>query len=122
MVLRSSSIQAAEDALEHTLTAMVDGTRPVVLVAEVQDYLRRRFRLLDDEFNVRHHYPEDFIVRFSHGVDRDHVLGSRCSEVWLPLVRNPWCRTIEGHHARFRFKVVIALSGVPLHARNLDVV
>jgi len=41
--------------------------------------------------------------------------------VWLPLVWNPWRRTTEGHHTGFRFKVVVALSGVPLHARNLDV-
>ena len=110
-----------EDALERALTATVGGTRPAVSVAEVQDYLRRRFGLNDDEFDVKHHYPEDFIVRFRHGVDRQRVLESRRSGVWLPLLWNPWRRTIEGYLGRFRFKVVVALSGVPLHARNLDV-
>ena len=121
VVPRSVQIQAAEDDLERALTATVGGTRPVVSVAEVQDYLRRRFALNDDEFDVKHHYPEDFVVRFRHGVDRQRVLESRRSGVWLPLIWNPWRRTTEGHLGRFRFKVVVALSGVPLHARNLDV-
>ena len=90
-------------------------------VAEVQEYLRRRFGLMDDEFDVRHHYPEDFVVRFRHGVDRERVLSSRRSAVWLPLLWNPWRRTTQAHLARFRFKVVVALSGIPLHARNLNV-
>lgn len=117
----TAAIQADEDGLGLALTTMVGGTRPQVSVAEVQDYLRRRFDLLDDDFDVRHHYPEDFIVRFRHGVDREQVLASRISGVWLPLVWRPWRRQSLGHAGRFKFKVVVALSRVPLHARNLEV-
>jgi len=103
------------------LTATVGGLRPPVSVADVQDYLRRRFELGDDEFDVGHHYTQDFIVRFRHGADRERVLQSRLSGVWLPLVWHPWRRQTLGHFGRFKFKVLVALSRVPMHARNLEV-
>jgi len=76
VVPRFVQIQAAEADLERALTATVGGTRPAVSVAEVQDYLRRRFALNDDEFDVKHHYSEDFVVHFRHGLDRQRVLES----------------------------------------------
>lgn len=74
VVARTATVQVDEDTLSNALTALVGGTRPRVSVADVQDYLRRRFDLADDEVDVRHHFPEDFIVRFRHGVDKDRVL------------------------------------------------
>jgi len=74
VVARTATVQVDEDTLSNALTALVGETRPRVSVADVQDYLRRRFDLADDEVDVRHHFPEDFIVRFRHGVDKDRVL------------------------------------------------
>lgn len=110
-----------ETRLGNALAAYVGGTRPAVSKAEVEDYLRRRFELRDDEFDVRHHYPEDFIVHFRHGADRERVLESRRSVLWLPLMWNPWRRASLGLFSTFRFKVIVAIARVPLHARNLDV-
>jgi hypothetical protein len=77
--------------------------------------------LNDADFVVRHHYPEDIIVRFRHGVDRERVLESRLSVVWLPLIWNPWRRTSLAILEKFKFKVFVAIARLPLHARNLEV-
>lgn len=95
VVPRSGAVQATEDALGHALVAFVGGTRPPVSVADVQHYLRDRFELLDEEFDVRHHYPEDFVVWFRHGADRERVLAARPSALWLP-----WSGDHGGVHRR----------------------
>lgn len=117
----SPAIQAADDELGHAFTIMVGGTRPMVSVLEVVDFLRRHFELSGDEFDVCHHYPEDFIVHFCHGVNREWVLQSRRNITWSPLIWNPWRHTTLGIYDKFRFKVIVALARVPLQTRNLKV-
>jgi len=121
VVPRSSAIQAAEDDLGNALVAMVGGTRPDVSTAMVYTMLFDRFGIAADEVDVRRHAPEDFVVRFHHQADRDRVLGSRPSG-HLPLVWRAWRRTSLACAGSFRFRVVLAVSRLPLHARNTSVV
>lgn len=103
------------------LVVTVRGTRPLVSVAMIQDFLRTRFSLEDAVFDVRNHAPEDFVVRFRHAADRERVLLARQGGALLPQIWRPWRRNSQGLAARFWFRVVVALSRVPLHARSLEV-
>ena len=92
VVPRTEAIQAAEEALNNTLVAMVGGTRPDVNTGMVYTSLFNRFGITADEVDVRRHAPEDFVARFHHRADRDHVLESWPSGQ-VPLVWRPWRRT-----------------------------
>lgn len=77
VVPRSAAIQAAEDALSVALVAIVTGTRPRVSTLDIYEALQNRFSISRANVDVRGHEPEDFLVRFRHGEDRDRVLASR---------------------------------------------
>lgn len=118
VVPRSAAIQAVEDELGPALVAIVGGTRPQVSVSMVYDYLLTRFDITADEVEVRRHHPEEFVARFRHGADRERVLSSRPGGALLPLVWYPWRRTSGASAGAFRFKVLLAMSRLPLHARS----
>ena len=120
VVPRSPAVQAAEDSLRLALVANVAGNRPSVSTAMLRDHLVQHFGLTAGEFDVRRHFPEDFVVRFQHDADRDLVLASRRPSA-LPMVWYPWRRTTLAHLGSFKFKVLLALSRVPLHARSVQV-
>jgi hypothetical protein len=117
VVPRSAGLQAAEDSLR--LVANVAGTRLQVSTTMLREHLQQHFGLQEEEFDVRRHFPEDFVVRFRHGADQDRVLHSRRASA-LPLVWYPWRRTTLAHHGSFKFRVLLALSRVPLHARSTE--
>jgi hypothetical protein len=119
VIPRSAEIQAAEGALGQALVAMVGGTRPAVSTAMVSSYLFERFGITSLEADVRRHDPEDFVVRFRHQVDHDRVLAAHPGGSLLPLVWRPWRRTSIASAGSFRFKVLVGMKCVPLHARNV---
>jgi hypothetical protein len=84
----------------------------------VYTFLFTRFEIIVDEVDVRRHAPEDFIVCFRHSVDRDRVVEARPSSPLMPLVWRPWQRTSQGIAGFFHFRVVVAMSCVPLHLQN----
>ena len=120
VVPRSPTVQAAEDSLRFALVANVAGNRPQVSTAMLRDHLVQHFGLTVGEFDVRRHFPKNFVIRFQHGADRDRVLASRRPSA-LPMVWYPWRRTTLAHLGTFKFKVLLALSRVPLHARSVQV-
>ena len=120
VVPRTEAIQAAEEALDNALVAMVGGTRPDVTTGMVYTSLFNHFDITADEVDVRRHAPEDFVARFRHRADRDRVLESRPSGQ-VPLVWRPWRRTSQASGGSFSFHVVMAIARVPLHARNTTV-
>lgn len=75
IIPRTPVLQAAEDALSSALIALVVGTRPSVTTAMVRAHLAKSFGIVNDLVTVRHHWPEDFIVRFSRLEDLELVLG-----------------------------------------------
>lgn len=120
VVPRTPALDSREQNLRLGLVANVAGTRPPISTDMLRAHLRDHFGLMDDEFSVRRHFPEDFLVRFVHGADRERVLESRRPSP-LPLVWYQWRRTSLGHHSSFKFRVLLALSRVPLHARSVEV-
>lgn len=121
VVPRSAEIQMAEDALDLALVAVVGGTRPHLTTGMVYAYLFNRFQITANEVDVRRHAPEDFVARFQNAADRDRVLASHPGGYLLPLIWRPWRRTTMAAAAALRFRVVVALARVPLHARNAAV-
>lgn len=121
VVPRTVEIQAAEDGLDLALVALVGGCRPPASMAMVSRYLLDRFGITLDEADVQLHEPEDFVVGFHHHADRDRVLASRPGGALLPLIWRPRLRTTLAIAGAFRFQVLVALSRVPLHARNSTV-
>jgi hypothetical protein len=86
----------------------------------IYSYLFNRFQITADVVDVRRHFPEDFVVRFSSDGDRDRVLASRPGGPLLPLVWRPWRRTSLATADSFRFRVLLGISRLPLHARSVD--
>jgi len=121
VVPRTEEMQFSEDMLGNALVAMIGGTRPEISTARVYSYLRNRFDIQLDVVDVRRHEPEDFVVRFRHRADRDRVMGATPGGALMPLVWHPWRRTSGASATAFKFKVLVALRRVPLHARNTDV-
>ena len=121
VVPRTEEMQFSEDMLGNALVAMIGGTRPEISTARVYSYLRNRFDIQLDVVDVRRHESEDFVVRFRHRADRDRVMGATPGGALMPLVWHPWRRTSGASATAFKFKVLVALRHVPLHARNTDV-
>lgn len=121
VVPRTAELQRAEDALGLALVVMVGGNRAAVSTAMVTSYLFERFGITTLDAEVRRHEPEDFVVRFRHQEDRDRVLAARPTRAPLPLVWRPWRRTSMASAGSFRFKVLIGLWRLPLHARTAAV-
>lgn len=117
-VPRDAALQAAEDALSNALVAMVGGTRPPVSPTMVRQFLFERFGVGEDDVRVRRHDPEDFVVWFRRHEDRQRVLGTLAVGAQFTLLWRPWLRTSMASSGSFRFRVLVALGRVPLHARS----
>lgn len=122
VVPRSAELQRDEDALGRALVVTVGGTRPVVSTAMVSSLLFERFGLTTQDADVRRHVPEDFIVRFRRPADRDRVLAAGPTGAPLPLIWNPWRRTSLAHSGAFRYRVLVGMRRIPLHAWNVPTV
>lgn len=109
VVPRTAELQAAEDALDNALVAMVGGTRSEVSTAMVSSYLFTRFEIRAEDAVVRLHDPEDFVVRFRRREDRDRVLASPPGGALLPLVWRPWRRTSMANAGTFRLRVLVGM-------------
>lgn len=114
-------MQRAEDDLGFALIALIGGARPAVSTAMLSTYLLERFDLTSLDADVRRYESKDFIVRFRHREDRERVLAAPPSGALLPVVWLPWRRTSRAHAGSFRFKVLVAMSRIPLHARSASV-
>lgn len=82
-------------------------------------YLYNRFEIRAEDADARRHDPEDFVVRFRHQADRDRVLAAPPMGALLPLIWRPWRRTLLASGGSFRFRVLIGLRRVPLHALSV---
>lgn len=108
----------AERDLGLALVALVAGTRPDVSPAMMRDYLAT-FGLTD--VSVRRHVPKDFIIRFSRIDDLEAVLHTRVPNAPFHLIWHPWRRTSLASIGSFRYRVLVGMTRVPLHARSVTV-
>lgn len=121
VVPRTAELQRAEDDLGLAMVVLVGGTRPAVSTAMVSAYLFERFGITSLDADVRRHDPEDFVIRFRHREDRERVLAARPTGAPLPLLWRPWRRTSWASAGTFRFRVLVAMRRLPLHARSAAV-
>ncbi|CAD6234888.1 unnamed protein product [Miscanthus lutarioriparius] len=120
-LLRTPALQAAEDALSMALLALLVGTWPVVTPTMVLDHLEEHFGIPDDRVSVRRTRPNDFIVRFSRREDLERVLSAAPPErAPFTLQWRRWSRLIMGLAGAFRFRVLVAMKGIPSHARSKE--
>lgn len=122
VVPRSVELQAAEDELGLGLVAVVGGTRGPVSPAMVRQFLFDRFGVAGEDAEVRRHDPEDFVVRFRRCEDRDRVLSTPAVGAQFSLIWRPWRRTSMASGGSFRYRVLVGMRRVPLHARNASTV
>lgn len=119
---RTAEIQAAEEALSLALLAMVLGTRPPVSPAMLQQHLLEHYNVPGDLVSVRRTRPDDFIVRFSRRDDLERVLGSPPPQDAPFAIRwRRWHRLITGSSGAFRYRALVAMKGIPAHARSVEV-
>jgi hypothetical protein len=89
----------------------------------VANQLRGHFGIDDSTFSVRRTRPDDFIVRFTRQEDLDIVLRSPWpAAAPFQLRWRRWSRIIAASVGSFRFRVLVAIKGIPAHARSIDTV
>lgn len=119
---RSAAISNAEARLtSRALVAVVGGTRPAVNSDHVGRLLEEFYTVLPEEYTVRRHDPEDFLVEFASQDIADRVLRTSLpAEAPFQLIWKRWRRQSMASFASFRFRVLVELKGIPMHARNVD--
>jgi hypothetical protein len=85
----------------------------------VRDYLATFFGITDA--SVRRHDPEDFVIRFSRLEDMEAVLHTRVPNAPFLLIWHPWRWTSLASAGLFRYRVLMGMRRVPLHARSVAV-
>lgn len=99
---------------------MPSGMRLDVSPAMVKQHLHEGFGVPEGAVIVHRHAHEDFIVRFSRV--RISSWSSAPCRRWKPfaLVGRRWRRTSRASTGSFRYTVLVALAGIPAHARCAD--
>lgn len=64
MIPHTPAVDAAKEGLSLALVAMIGGTHPVVLLAEVRQQLESVYRIAPEEFVISCFAPVDFLVCF----------------------------------------------------------
>jgi hypothetical protein len=85
----------------------------------VRAYLAAELGIMDA--TVHRHEPEDFVVRFARREDAERVLHTRIHDPPFLLIWHPWRRTAMASASFFRYRVLVGMTRVPLHARSLSV-
>jgi hypothetical protein len=85
-------------------------------------YLQDFYNVDGDSVTVRRTRPDDFIVRFTRREDLEHVLSSP-PPVGAPFALRwrRWSRLIMGSSGAFRYRVLVAMKGLPSHALSTEV-
>ncbi|KAJ1259584.1 hypothetical protein BS78_10G167400 [Paspalum vaginatum] len=124
VIPRSEHLDTEENHLSLALVATVGGTRPIVSVVQVEQYLVSLLSFDADQFSVHLYSPEDFLVVFRSArsaADRDRVLhGPPPPSPPFRLIWKRWLRTSLATPEVMRFRVLLVLRGIPAHAWSVD--
>lgn len=99
------------------------GTRPRVSTAAIADALHDELSNPICFMTVVRHYPEDFLVNFTHQHHRELAIAnltSRCGILDVHI--KPWSLEAQDDHVDMRYHVHLELEGVKLHAWDADTV
>jgi hypothetical protein len=121
VISRFEAMNAAEAQLDSALVAMVGGSRPLVPPDKVQQHLRCHFQVEPHEVQVCKSRPDDFLLIFVDRNMADRVLHTpppRDAELTLRFRR--WTRQSRALFSLLRFKVLLSIENIPVHAWSLE--
>ena len=121
VMAHSVEMEEAEDVLSRAMVASITSNRPRVSGAEVSDVLINTFELVDGDFTVHEHHPEDFLILFSshttkRRLDGEHFINSPRFSLSL----RPWSKLAHAGSGDFEYCVELELRGVPAQAWHLS--
>lgn len=87
----------------------------------VRQFLSDHFGMGIADGEVLRHDPEDFVVRFRRREDWDRVLHTPAVGAQFSLLWRLWRRTSLASEGSFRYRVLVGMTRVPLHARKASI-
>jgi hypothetical protein len=120
IISRTVAMEEAEEVLKRAMVATITGTRPAVSADAVADVLHYSFGLMDGDFSVHTHHPEDFLLIFHSkaALDRvagDHIINGRD----FTLSIRPWCKLAHAGSGKFEYLVDLEIRGIPSQSWQL---
>jgi hypothetical protein len=121
VIPRTAVINEAEAKLTNALVAVVGGTMPMVTPATVHQHLSRFFQVEEHEVQVHRSKPDDFLLLFNNERVMDRVLHTVLPrDMELILVFWIWCHESRVLLSALRYKVLLAIDNIPLHAWSTE--
>uniref|UniRef100_A0A453C8G2 DUF4283 domain-containing protein n=1 Tax=Aegilops tauschii subsp. strangulata TaxID=200361 RepID=A0A453C8G2_AEGTS len=114
-------MEEAERVLARALIASVTGNRPQVSADEVAAALYDSFGLVEGDFTVHVHHPEDFLILFGSQPAMDRLAGEHfiCTPRFSLSMR-PWSKLAHAGSGKFEYHVELELRGIPAQAWHLS--
>lgn len=115
--------QSAASLSSSVLLLSLGGSRPRVSTAAIVDALHDELEIPKRFLTVVRHYPEDFLVDFTHQHHRELAMARPSFRRGiLDIHLKPWSLEAQADHVDMRFHVLLELEGVKLHAWDIDTV
>lgn len=115
----SQALANEEQELSNALVAMVGGTRPTLSVAQIKFLLLEHFRVGEEDVKVLCFGTHGFLLKFTTRAMADQILHAWSSQYALfRVVFHRWTRQFMASAAQLRFKVLVAIENIPVHAWN----
>lgn len=119
-----ANMELQADALNtnHVLITL-GGERRTTSTSEITDALHDEFNVPRAYMTIVRHYPEDFLVTFTHPHHRDIVIGrGSFRRSHIDLHPKPWIMEAHTEHEEMRHHILLSLVGIPLHAWNVETI
>ena len=117
----SVEMEEAEVVLTRAMVASITGNRPPVSAAEVADVLISSLELVDGDFTVHVHHPEDFLILFNSRSTMDRLNGDHfIRSPRFSLSVRPWSKLAHAVSGQFEHRVELELRGIPAQAWHLS--
>jgi hypothetical protein len=116
-------MDAAEEELRSSLVIFVGGTRSTILSEQVTGHLNRHLGITAEDALIRRYKVSSFLISFIDMRLVDWVLHSPPPVgAELVLVFACYCRQTGALFSPLRFKVLLALENIPVHAWSWETV
>jgi hypothetical protein len=116
-------MDAAEEELRSSLVIFVGGTRSMILPEQVTGHLNRHLGITAEEALIRRYKVSSFLISFIDMRLVDRVLHSPPPVgAEVVLVFACYCRQTGALFSSLRFKVLLTLENIPVHAWSRETV
>lgn len=118
---RTAEMEAEETRLRWALTAQVENAPAIITIEDVKAAVCEILGLQEQDFSVRAFAPENFMLRFTSQVARDHALAAGRVPVGTTLlVFRQWTRLAGATPNTMFYKLAIEIDGIRTHAWSLS--